>query len=64
MGAEVPLCPNGCNLLAHRANRPHVFTGKKIWMGSEVYSAKRLRSDELREDTENAMLNGNGYGLG
>ncbi len=39
------------------------FTGKIIWLGSEVYGDK-LGSDQLREDTENAMLGGSGVGLG
>lgn len=34
------------------------YTGKKIWLGSEVYG-KRLGSDELRADTERDLLKKN-----
>ena len=40
----------------------HVRTNKKLWLGSEVYG-KKLFSDELRSDTESAMLGGSGAGL-
>jgi len=36
----------------------HIYTGKKIWVGSEVYGNK-LGSDELRADTERDLLKKN-----
>ena len=36
----------------------HIYTGKKIWLGSDVYG-KRLGSDELRADTERDLLKKN-----
>ena len=41
----------------------HVHTGRKVWTGLEVYGKKKLLSDELRSDTEAAMLGGTGAGL-
>ena len=38
------------------------YTGRKVWAGHEVYG-KKYGSDELREDTERAMLGGRGAGL-
>lgn len=36
----------------------HVYSGRKIWLGSEVYG-KKLGSDELRADTERDILKKN-----
>lgn len=36
----------------------HMYTGRKIWLGSEVYG-KKLGSDELRADTERDLLKKN-----
>lgn len=46
-----------------RSESSHIHTGRKIWSGREVYGDKRLKSDELRVDTEAAMLGGSGAGL-
>ena len=46
-----------------RSESSHIHTGKKIWTGLECYGRKKLFSDELRSDTENAMLGGSGAGL-
>lgn len=45
-----------------RVRDNHVYTGRKMWLGSEVYGNK-LGRDELRVDTEAAMLGGSGAGL-
>lgn len=38
-------------------NAPHVYTGKKIWIGSEIYgSRKKAQSDEVRADLEASMI--------
>jgi len=46
-----PWCPHG-------KSHFHVHSGKTIWLGSERYGKKKLQSDELRADTEAAMLSG------
>jgi hypothetical protein len=62
LGWDEPLCPNSCTTVLS-GEHVHVYTGKKLWVGSEVYGHKKLRSDELRADTEAAMLGGRGIGL-
>lgn len=51
---------DGCGDVAEQflSRPPHSHSGKIIWLGSEVYGDKKLRSDELREDTEAAMVSG------
>lgn len=49
-----PFCPHGSVRAAR--NAPNVYTGKLIWLGSEVYGAKRLQSDEHRADVEASCL--------
>ena len=50
---------SGCRRPSHRG---HVYTGRKIWWGPEVYG-NRYGSDEARSDVEDAMLGGSGSGL-
>jgi hypothetical protein len=51
-----------CKRCFGSASEKHVYTGRKFWTGEEVYG-KKLGSDELRADTEAAMLGGSGKGL-
>jgi len=57
LGGEAPLCPRGYFITDTRSSA-HVYTGKILWLGSEVYGKKRLLSDELRADTEADMVGG------
>jgi len=52
-----------CPACRHPEKNMHVYTGKPMWLGSEVHGKKKLQSDELRADTERAMLSGLGSGL-
>lgn len=47
----------GCVSCIRALFEPHVYTGRKLWAGNEVYGNK-LGSDELRADTEAAMRGG------
>jgi len=65
-GWDVPMCPNGCGVVPagdHRQVHDLRPFSKRIYVGSEVYGKKWLKSDEARSDAEAAMLGGNGYGL-
>lgn len=55
------LCAYGCTFVNTQA-RPNVYSGRKMWWGHEVYG-KRYGGDELRVDTEKAMVTGGDYGL-
>jgi hypothetical protein len=46
-----------------RVKFDHIHTGKTVWTGLQAYGRKKLFSDELRSDTESAMLGGSGAGL-
>ena len=59
-GKDGKLCCSAC----HPSQKDmHVYTGRKMWLGSEVHGKKKLLGDELRSDTEAAMLSGDGSGL-
>jgi len=60
-GGEAPMCPQGCFLVGSGTHAAH-YTGRKIWTGPEVYG-KAYGSDELRVDTEKALLDQGDYGI-
>ena len=64
-GWDVPMCPRGCSTVlsgSHRTSDLRPFN-RRVYVGSEVYGEKWLRSDEARSDVESALLGGSGYGL-
>lgn len=60
VGKDGLVCCSACH---SPEKNMHVYTGKKLWLGSEVHGKKKLQSDEMRADTERAMLSGSGSGL-
>lgn len=65
-GWDRPLCAQGCGQVlsgTHAGVHDLRPFNARIWTGEQTYGRKKLLSDEMRQDTEDAMLGGSGRGL-
>lgn len=65
-GWDRPMCSMGCNTTlsgTHAGVHDLRPFSARIWTGEQVYGKKKLLSDELRSDTEAALMGGTGAGL-